>query len=177
MTESRAVRIPLRRGSADGLPIAATPPEAPEGPPIENRGGRNRARRTFLAFLIPLVGVYAAVVALLLSSPLPGPRTDLDAVGIFTGALVGIFLVDYQLTIRSVPLRVRHGPSELVVVEGSGRERRFSTADPFRLQVLKRYPAGPLGDEPTELVTISPSEGASRTYLVDPGLLRRPEAP
>ncbi|MCI4349469.1 MAG: hypothetical protein L3J93_04565 [Thermoplasmata archaeon] len=169
MPEGRAVRIP--KGRSVELGGGAEPPSAPPGVVRENRGGTQRATRTFLAFLVGLVAVYGVFLSLVLSAARPGERSDLAANALFTLILVAFGLAAYVLTVAQAPRRVRVADGEFVVTERFGRIRRFANGPPLIVRVVKRYAPGPLADTATEIVLVTTPEGGERTYLVERGLV------
>jgi hypothetical protein len=151
------------------------PPEAAEGRAIkENRSGTQRAVRTYVAFLVALIMIYAIFLFSLSTAPYPGPRSNWTGYGFLSLALALIGAYGFGLTVLRAPKDLRAGATEVIVRERTGRVQRFPTGPGYLVSVLKRYPAGPFSEEPTEIVRVSLPSGSARIYLVDQGFF--PEA-
>jgi hypothetical protein len=159
--EPRAVRLPV-----DPTGTGAEPSSGP----TPNRGGRARALRTGVLFLLVMTLLYGALAAYDRSTP---GGTSLGAsqgfewfslVAVVIG--VGGFLFSFGVAPRAVELR----PDATIVFGAYGRVVRFPKDSTYTAKVVRRFPAGILSNEAVESVELR-SNGVRRTFLVEPGLI------
>jgi hypothetical protein len=180
----RTVRIP--RSTAPARPGPAAPSAAPASEltvehPVDHRAnlaGRQRASRLAMIYLLALIVMYLGFVALDRASAggsSPAVTTGLLA---FTVVAVALAVGGTFVTLSPAPQAVEVAPAAVVVVEWTGRRRRFPPLEDLRVEVVRRYPAGFLSRSPVETVELA-GGGRRRTYQLTEGLLpeRRPTRP
>jgi hypothetical protein len=161
---ARPVRIPRATARA----VRTSTSVAPGARFIENRAGWIRARRLFEIFTVLLVVLYGGFLAeALLASP--GLVSDPLALVLLTFAAALCGVAGASVTLARAPRGVWWTGDELVVRERFLSPRHYPTNVPWH--VARRYPAGILSPEPTEIVEVVPAAGRRMTYLVDEGLL------
>jgi hypothetical protein len=178
MTTSRVVRIPARTRSASATSANAAriDAERPVGSPVpsahrENRFGRQRALRTFLAFVAGLVAIYAFFLGTLLTDPYVGLRNGATGYVLLSALALALALGALFVTIFRAPREIRTEGGVLVLRERYGPERRFPIAPGLLVRVVKRYPEGLLSEEATEMVEVTLGGSTPRNYLVDAGAI------
>lgn len=137
-----------------------------------NRAGTARGLRVFLLFLVALLTLYLGFVGRFLASPDPGVRTNLTGYLVFSLAAAVVATGAYSVTLLRAPRGMWESDLEIVVEERSGRRRSFPAGRALDVQVVRRYPAGLLNAEGTELVRLSVPEGTGRFYLVETNFFR-----
>lgn len=181
MGAARVVRIASRPAPASGTPPDKEGQAAGAGTdPREvkvNRSGTQRALRTFIAFAVALVSIYASLLFSIATAPYPGVRSNLTGLGLLSLALAFVGAYGFGLTLLRAPRDLRREGTDLLVRGRTGRVHRFSTGPGFTVSVLKRYPAGVLSEDPTEVVRVALPNGTARLYLVDQGFFPAPAAP
>ena len=163
MSAPRAVRIARRRELSE-VP-AATATASATFLERTNVAGSTRAWRLFGVFAVLLVVIYALFLAI--SARAAGGLSAAPAVpAAFSLLALGLAVWGWSITLGRAPRSVTVRADATLVVERTGRARRFAAEPPVTLDIVERYGAGWLSPEPTQLVRIAAPHGRARLYLV-----------
>lgn len=175
MAAPRAIRIVRRPAPTAEPPTESSPtPRAAVSGPAPSAGYRNnsagseRGLRLFFFFAVGLLLIYLTSLGIASQGP-GGLGATAGAWVVFTVIAVVFAIVALLLTLARAPRGAWVGLTEVVVRERFGRLRRFAGLASLRVDVTQRYARGWLSHEPTELVRLSESGGATRVYLVAEG--------
>jgi hypothetical protein len=170
MAAPRSVRIPRRTSDV------ATPVDGESAMPrfIANTAGTTRGTRLFGLYLLLLAVIYLLFVGLAVTSRPASPATNSLAWGLFSGLAALFGISGWWVTLGRAPRGVRMLGEEFAVQERLGRIRRFPSTT--ERHVVRRFPASPLGPEPTEFVELTERDGVKRTYLVGESFFGAPGA-
>ena len=144
---------------------------------VPNTGGSARAWRLFLAFVFVLAVSYLAFAAGSLLGPTGQSSSLPGELGLLSIVALAMAAVGWWITVARAPRAARRLGRDLLVRERLGRVRRFRLGEQFRTTSSQPRPAGLLGPEATELVTLISGAGPARTYLVTLGFFEPMIAP
>ncbi|MCI4368117.1 MAG: hypothetical protein L3K09_00935 [Thermoplasmata archaeon] len=179
MSPERVVRIPRSEGGQ----LYGIPPKEPDpdGGFVPNAAGRTRAWRLFCLFSALLLGFYLLFLGLIATSPDPGLHQDPTLLTLLSGLALAQGLLGWWITLHVAPLAARRIGEAIEVREDFGRRREIPAPPAASVVVMRRYPGGLFGPEPTELVELTWARRGQKQYLVGPNffesLTEGPAAP
>jgi hypothetical protein len=168
---ARPVRIPRSgpaiRSAADRTRPYDSPlePLLPGAERLANRAGRARASRLFTLFLIALIALYLVFVGAALASG-PFARYGTPTYAFLTLVVAIAALIGWWATLGQSPRSAWLEGDDLVVLEGTGRRRRFDRSAGLEIRIVRRTVPSFIAPECTECAEISPPVGPRRTYWV-----------
>ncbi|MDE1835420.1 MAG: hypothetical protein KGJ23_02265 [Euryarchaeota archaeon] len=166
------------------VPRSARPPTA-TGKIYSNLGAVGRSLRLYLlGFVAAPVAIWAAVMALVLTSPYLGVRTDLAPIVIIT-AVLGVSLVGgYVATLGRTPRYFRYNSKtrRLTVHHLQGGSDKVPLSPEAFQMTLEVHLADPISRAETELIEVrnppfDPVRWVVERQLLDPILPRHPGKP
>ncbi len=163
MSAPRAVRIARRRDS----PGATAPDSGAIDDVLErpNVAGSARGWRLFAVFVVLLVVIYASFLAVAARAA-GGLAAAPAAPATFSLIALALGAWGWSITLGRAPRSVTVRSDATLVLERTGRTRRFSAEPSPTFDIVERYAAGWLSPEPTQLVRIAAPRGRARLYLV-----------
>jgi hypothetical protein len=165
---ARVVRVPAKP-SPDPVPVV-TNAEDETVTERDNAPARARAWRIGAIYLVALAAMYAGFLALELRGPRAGGALATDALVLFSAVAAALAVGGLVVTLGPVPRSIEVTPTAVVVVEWTGRRRKFPALDDLRVDVVRRYSANFLSSAAVETVEVSDGR-RRRTYQLTTGLL------